>query len=139
MGYCFESVLHDMLGPMVRDSVYDLLAKDGIPRHEVSNRFDDTVQAMDRVLGKCSRVVIHKTVAEMYKQYSQRFVASYQDSLRDQLSLLKETVVANHLVPRKLTSESGVDLETDKRSQGVGAAGQDYGSMYPLKRGVKAS
>ncbi len=121
---------------MVRDSVYELLGRNGIPRQDVSNRFDQTVETMDRVLGKCSRVVIHRTVLEMYKQYSQRFEASYQDSLRDQLNLLRESVIANHLVPRKLGAGSSIDLEIAKKPEA--AVGQDYGSLYPLKKGVKA-
>ena len=106
LDYCFETVLGDMLGSGVREAVYLLLDRNGIPRMDISNRFDDTVEVLTKVLGTCSRVLVHRTVAEMYKQYSQRLEFSYQDSLRDRLALLKASVIANHLVPRRLNEES---------------------------------
>lgn len=141
LGYCFEIVLGDLLGKSVRDSVYELLERNGIPRTDVSNRFDDVVEVMGRALGSCSRVVVHRTVAEMYKQYSKSLDFSYQDSLRDRLMLLKESVVSNHLVPRRLYEDStfddadkpkGPDAPTER-----GTIGYGYSSLYSLKKGVK--
>lgn len=63
-----------------------------------------------RVLGTCSRVVVHRTVSEMYKQYSQRLDFSYSDSLKDRLALLKETVLSNHLVPKKHYEGTAFDV-----------------------------
>jgi len=44
----------------------------------------------------------------MFRQYSQRADFSYQDSLRDRLIVLKEAVVANHLILKGL--HDGIDL-----------------------------
>jgi hypothetical protein len=100
LGTCFGSTLKDMLGPAVCESVYGLLEKNGVPRREISTRFDDAVTLLARFLGSSSRVLVHRTVVELFHQYSQRADFSYQDSLRERLVVLKETVVANHLVPR---------------------------------------
>ncbi|HZY47779.1 MAG TPA: hypothetical protein VFE96_08295 [Candidatus Bathyarchaeia archaeon] len=100
LGACFASTLRDMLGASVCESVYGLLEKNGIPKRDVPTRFDDTVTVLMKMLGASSRVLVHRTVVEMFRQYSQRADFSYQDSLRDRLVVLKETVVANHLVPR---------------------------------------
>jgi len=97
LGSCFASTLKDMLGLAVCESGYGLLERNGIPKGEISNRFDDTVTVLTRALGASSRVLVHRTVVEMFRQYSQRAEFSYQDSLRDRLIVLKETVVANHL------------------------------------------
>ena len=116
LDYCLELVLGDMLGSAVRDSVYGLLERNGIARKDISNRFDEAVEVMMRVLGTCSRVIVHSTVSEMYKQYSQRLDFSYQDSLKERLSLLKETVLDNHLVPRRHYEGTGSDVSEYLRS-----------------------
>ncbi len=100
LGTCFASTLRDMLGAAVSESIYGLLEKNGIRAGEISNRFDDTVTVLTKALGGSSRVLVHKTVLEMFRQYSQRADFSYQDSLRERLVVLKEAVLANHLVPR---------------------------------------
>lgn len=138
LDYCFDTVLGDMLGGGVRDTIFQILEKKGIPRREISTRFDDAVEVMINVLGVCSRVVVLRTIAEMCKQYSQRMDFSYQDSLRDRLSLLKESVVANHLVPRRASTTSDLDSAAAVQN-GANRTGQDYGSMYPLKKGVRSS
>ena len=110
LDYCFEMVLGDMLGREVRDTVFEMIERNGIPRREVSARFDDAVAIMVKVLGNCARVLVLRTIKEMCKQYSQRMEFSYQDSLRDQLMLLKESVVANHLVPRRMHDNASFDV-----------------------------
>jgi hypothetical protein len=100
LGLCFASTLKDMLGLAVCESVYGLLEKNGIHRGEISNRFDDTVTVLTKALGASSRVLVHRTVVEMFRQYSQRADFSYQDSLRDRLTVLREAVVASHLIPK---------------------------------------
>ena len=109
LDYCFETVLGEMLGKAVQDSVYGLLERNGIQRREIATRFDDVVEVLTKSLGTCSRVVIHRTVTEMYRQYSQRLDFSYNDSLRERLMLLKESTVANHLVPKRTFESSSLD------------------------------
>ena len=110
LGLCFASTLKDMLGLTVCESVYGLLERNGIPRGEISNRFDDTVTVLTKALGASSRVLVHRTVVEMFRQYSQRAEFSYQDSLRDRLFVLKEAVVANHLIPK--SRHDGIDFDS---------------------------
>jgi len=109
LGYCFGKVLLETLGPKVQAAVYDLLARSGIRKDEISIRFDDVVQALTNTLGTSSRVVVHRTVVEMFKEYSQRLDFSYTDSLRERLALLKEAVVANHVLPRRLHDDGTFD------------------------------
>ena len=110
LSLCFASALKDMLGLAVCESVYGLLERNGIPKGEICNRFDDTVTVLTKALGASSRVLVHRTVVEMFRQYSQRAEFSYQDSLRDRLIVLKETVVANHLIPK--SPHDGVDFDS---------------------------
>ena len=100
LGRCFASSLRDMLGSAVGESIYGLLERNGIRRTDISNRFDDTVAVLTKALGSSSRVLVHRTVVEMFQQYSQRADFSYQDSLRERLTVLREAVMAQHLVPR---------------------------------------
>jgi len=50
LGSCFASTLKDMLGYAVCESVYGLLERNGIPRGEICNRFDDTVAVLTKIL-----------------------------------------------------------------------------------------
>ncbi len=112
---CFASTLKDMLGSAVCESVYGLLERNGIPRGEICNRFDDTVIVLTKILGASSRVLVHRTVVEMFRQYSQRADFSYQDSLRDRLIVLKEAVVANHLIPK--SRHDSIDFDSVEKNE----------------------
>ena len=115
LGSCFASTLKNMLGSAVCESVYGLLERNGITGGEICNRFDDTVTVLTKVLGTSSRVLVHRTVVEMFRQYSQRADFSYQDSLRDRLIVLKEAVLANHLMPR--SRHDGIDFDSVERTR----------------------
>jgi hypothetical protein len=138
LGYSFGKVVLETLGPKVQTSIYDILERSGIKKRDVSNRFDDVVQVLTASIGTCSRVMIHRTVVEMFKEYSQRLDFSYTDSLKDRLSLLKEAVVANHILPRRLYDETAFDSEEKPDWSGPGAPkGQAYSGLYPMKKGIK--
>src|SRR5713101_8942259 len=115
LGSCFVSTLKDMLGSGVCESVYGLLERNGIPKREICDRFDDTMTVLTKVLGASSRVLVHRTFVEMFRQYSQRADFSYQDSLRDRLIVLKEAVVANHLISKN--RHDGIDLDGVERTR----------------------
>ncbi len=95
--------------------MYGLLERNGIPKGEISNRFDDTVTVLTRALGSSSRVRVHRTAVEVFRLYSQRAEFSYQDSLRDRLIVLKETVVASHLIPK--SRHDGIDFDSGKEQE----------------------
>ncbi len=108
-GFCFESALRDVLGPAVRDSVYGLLERSGIPQREVPSRFDEAVAVLMKLLGEPSRVLVHRTLVGLFGQYSRRVDFSYEDSLRNRLLLLKEEGSSGHLVPKRLYESYGLD------------------------------
>jgi hypothetical protein len=142
LGSCFASTLKDMLGSAVCESVYRLLERNGISREEICNRFADTVTVLTRVLGTSSRVLVHRTVVEMFRQYSQRADFSYQDSLRDRLIVLKEAVLANHLMPKN--RHNGIDFDSVDRTRltSLGETGNSNGSIEnsnPSKKDAHAS
>src|SRR5712692_8019675 len=127
LDYCFEQALRDILGSLVEGSVFELLVRNKIPRKDVSYRFDDVVAVMLKSLGNCSRVIVQRTVAEMYNQYSQRINFTYWDSLKEQLTSLRESVVANHLAPRRVWEKISYDtverLDLSFGQRGVDATG----------------
>jgi len=132
LGYCFGKVLLETLGPKVQAAVYDLIVRSGIRKDDIANRFDDVVQALTSTLGTSSRVVIHRTVVEMFKEYSQRLDFSYTDSLRERLALLKEAVVANHVLPRRLREEETFDsIEKPDWSEGNAPKGERTAASIP--------
>ncbi len=104
MNECFSAVVENMLGAQVKEEVFRLLGRHGIPHTEISTRFDDVVKVLTEAFGSSARVLIYKTVVEMYSEYSLRANVTFYDSLRDQLDLLKERVVADLLKPRHLLS-----------------------------------
>jgi hypothetical protein len=93
------------MGTSVRDVVYDHLRRKGIPESEIPAQFDDVVKALNESFGGSARVIIYKTLVELYQQYSMKVDFTYQDSLRDHLSLLRERVVVDHILPRRIQRE----------------------------------
>lgn len=93
------------MGSTVRDVVYDHLEKSGVPRSDISEKFDDVVRILTESFGGSARVIIYRTIVELHQQYSMRANFTYQDSLRDHLSLLRERVGTDHLVPKRAQLE----------------------------------
>lgn len=127
LGRCFASSLRDMLGSAVGESIYGLLERNGIRRTDISNRFDDTVTVLTKALGSSSRVLVHRTVVEMFRQYSQRADFTYQDSLRERLIVLREAVMAQHLVPRVMREGFDLDSVAIAKSDSSGERQKIYG------------
>jgi hypothetical protein len=50
--------------------------------------------------GEGARVLVFKTVTELYKEYSQRAGFAFGESLRDQIIILRERVAIDLLKPR---------------------------------------
>ncbi|SRR6266540_4192092 len=107
VNYCFNSVLETM-GTSVRDVVYDRLNRRGIPAADLSTRFDDAVEILNESFGGAVRIIVYKTVVELYQQYSMRLDFTYQDSLKDHMALLRERVVMDHLVPKRVQRDDEV-------------------------------
>ncbi len=104
MQECFVSVVDNMLGPKVREEVLRLLERRGISLGEISGRFDDVVTVLSEAFGNSARVLVYKTVVELYSEYSVRAGFSFYDSLRDQIMFLKERVMSDLLRPKQLLS-----------------------------------
>jgi hypothetical protein len=98
------------MGTRVRYVVYDHLRRKGIPESEIPAQFDDVVKVLNESFGGSARVIIYKTLVELYQQYSMRIDFTYQDSLRDHLSMLRGRVVVDHILPRRVQRED-VSLE----------------------------
>jgi hypothetical protein len=105
VSYCFNSALEGM-GKTVRDVIVSHLGQKGIPREEISTRFDDVVKVLTDTFGTSARIIIYKTMVELCKEYSFSADFTYQDSLRDKFILLRDRVLADHLMPRH--SQKGV-------------------------------
>src|SRR5207249_11224744 len=104
ISYWFRSRVETM-GSSVRDVVYDHLRRKGIAESEIPVQFDDVVKVLNESFGGSARVIVYKTLVELYQQYSMRVDFTYQDSLRDHLSLLRERVVVDHILPRRIQRE----------------------------------
>lgn len=99
VSYCFNTALESM-GQTVKDVIVDHLGKRGIPRAEISTRFDDVVRVLTDTFGTSARIIIYKTMVELHKEYSLPTDFTYQDSLKDRFILLRDRVLADHLMPR---------------------------------------
>jgi len=60
------------------------------------------VEILYESFGGAARVIVYKTMVELYQQYSKNVDFTYQDSLKDHMSLLRERVVTDHLVPKRV-------------------------------------
>jgi hypothetical protein len=100
------------MGTRVRDVVYDHLRRKGIPESEIPAQFDDVVKVLNESFGGSARVIVYKTLVELYQQYSMRVDFTYHDSLRDHMSMLRERVVVDHIVPKRAQRE---DLSLEGR------------------------
>lgn len=102
MQECFVTVVETMLGPQVKVEVIGLLERSGIAPREIAARFDDVVNVLTDAFGSSARVLVYKTVVELYSEYSLRPTFGFYDSLRDQISFLKERVMDELLKPKHL-------------------------------------
>jgi hypothetical protein len=60
------------MGTRVRYVVYDHLRRKDIPESEIPAQFDDVVKVLNESFGGSARVIIYKTLVELYQQYSMR-------------------------------------------------------------------
>ncbi len=68
---CFDSVLETM-GTSVRDVVHGRLTNRGIPPSDISTRFDDMVEILYESFGGAARVIVYKTMVELYQHWFPR-------------------------------------------------------------------
>ncbi len=97
---CFSQTLENLFGRPVKEQLMRVLAEHKIPRPEIGARFDDVAKVLTDVFGSSSRLLIYKTVVELYEEYSIRATFGFYDSLRDQLLFLRERVLSDILKPR---------------------------------------
>src|SRR5437870_9474693 len=77
-----------------------ILAEHKISSAEIGAKFDDVAKVITDVFGSSSRLLIYKTVMELYEEYSVRATFGFYDSLRDQILYLRERVLADIIKPR---------------------------------------
>ena len=97
---CFSQTLENLFGRPVREQLMRILAEHKISRAEIGARFDDVAKVLTDVFGSSSRLLIYKTVVELYEEYSVRATFGFYDSLRDQILYLRERVLADIIKPR---------------------------------------
>ena len=97
---CFSTTLENLFGGPVKEQLMRILAEHKIPRSEIGTRFDDVARVLNDVFGSSSRLLIYKTVVELYEEYSVRANFGFYDSLRDQILYLRERVLAEIIKPR---------------------------------------
>ena len=97
---CFSQTVENLFGRPVRDQLMRILAEHKIPRSEVGTRFDDVARVLSEVFGASSRLLIFKTVVELYEEYSVRVTFGFYDSLKDQILYLRERVLSDIIKPR---------------------------------------
>jgi hypothetical protein len=97
---CFSRTLENLFGRPVKDQLTRILAEHKIPRSEIGARFDDVARVLAEVFGTSSRLLIYKTVLELYEEYSVRATFGFYDSLKDQILFLREKVTADIIKPR---------------------------------------
>ena len=100
MNECFNSVVESILGRTVKEQILGLLERNGIQRSEIPSRFDDVVRVLTGAFGDAARVLVYKTVSELYKAYSLRAAFTFGESMKEQIALLKERVISDLLKPR---------------------------------------
>jgi hypothetical protein len=107
VNFCFNSVLETM-GTSVRDVVYERLNSRGIIASDISSRFEDAVEVLNESFGGSARIIVYKTLVELYQQYGMHVDFTYQDSLMDHMVLLRERVVMDHMVPKRAQRDDSV-------------------------------
>ena len=120
---CLNSTLEATLGRQVRDEVYRMLEKRGVSRSLVSGLFDRVVEVLRDAFGDGQVLLVHRTVAELYRTYSQPVDFLLGDSVRTRLLFLRNKVVSDHLHPRGLrldAMDSFFDLRKTVSQSGVG-------------------
>jgi hypothetical protein len=100
MNKCFATVVEDILGRSVKEEIFLLFGRNGIRPSEIASRFDDVVGVLTSAFGEGARVLVFKTVTELYKEYSQRAGFTFGESLRDQITMLRERVSTDLVKPR---------------------------------------
>jgi len=97
---CFSQTIENLFGRPVKEQLIRILAEHKIPKSEIGARFDDVARVLTDVFGSSSRLLIFKTVVELYEEYSVRATFGFYDSLKDQILYLRERVLADIIKPR---------------------------------------
>lgn len=98
--HCFSQTIENLFGRPVKEQLMRILDEHKVPRSEIGVRFDDVARVLNEVFGSSSRLLIFKTVVELYEEYSVRASFGFYDSLKDQILYLREKVLADIIKPR---------------------------------------
>jgi len=71
------------------------------------------MEVLHEFFGEGSRVIIHRVLRVLYEKYSLPVDFSNQETLLDQLTLLRDRIVVEHLRPRGVED---LDLFSDKQA-----------------------
>ncbi|OLE68727.1 hypothetical protein AUF78_14635 [archaeon 13_1_20CM_2_51_12] len=105
----FDTALEGLLGQGVQNEVDRILESKGIREEDLPRRFDKVIEVLQQAFGECSRVIIHRVLRVLYEEYSLPVDFSYQETLLDRLTLLRDMIVTDHLHPKVLTDSIFAD------------------------------
>lgn len=97
---CFSTTLENLFGRPVKEQLMRILAEHKIPSAEIGARFDDVARVLTNVFGSSSRLLVYRTVVELYEEYGVTATFGFYDSLRDQILYLRERVLSDIMKPR---------------------------------------
>jgi hypothetical protein len=95
----FGLAIEGLLGRGVRDEVYRIIENKGIRKDNIPSRVDKVIEALNQVFGESSRVIIHRVLRVLCEKYSLPVDFSYQETLLDRLTILRDRIVVDHLRP----------------------------------------
>jgi hypothetical protein len=89
----------------VRITILDILETNGISHTEISEKFNRVFEVLSKSFGASSKIVQHKTIAKVYREYSQKIDFGFYDKLDERRSLLRDKVIRSRLFPRHAGQE----------------------------------
>jgi hypothetical protein len=110
---CFDQVLGS-LGEITKRVTYNLLARKGINRDDISSRFGDVEALLVQVYGQGGRSLMIGTLAKLCEEYSIPLNLAYSDSLNNRMDQLIQNILMQKLIPKHFRKELDTRMFEDK-------------------------
>jgi len=96
---CFSNAL-DMMGPIVREAVFDQLEREAIQARQIGAQFENALGILLGGFGSTGRTIVYNTLAQVCEEYSFPVDFTNTGPLREKFVFLKERVIVDRLTPR---------------------------------------
>lgn len=90
------------MGPGVKGTVNFLLERNHIERSDIGTRFKDFEEVLVKVFGVGGETIMAATLRELCEEYSLRPDLSYASTHAERLEQLKERIVVDRLLPKRI-------------------------------------